>query len=322
MVDENLGSAPADTGTASTPSGGGQASVTEDILATLRHNPFPGGEAPKGKGAKAPGGKTGNDAGKTSKGNVGKPADGSSVAAQPAMNIPAPDPEKDALRQSLDTANALIDAYKGGRGGDRQEPSSGQGQQPQTQQRQQQPSAPANPYNFNIPKQLITALTSDKPEDFEMGLKGFATGVAQAVHTQMLAALKPQIEALLATHVPRMVGPQLENYNTRKAIFDDFYGSYKELNNPTLYPMIANITQDVMTALKTNQWSPAVRDTVAKRVKEILGSAIGGVAPVQTQQTQQNPLPKHPTMSGGGSSRGPVQQEDSLSRDIMDTLGF
>lgn len=322
MVDENVtageGSQVQDTGGAS--SNG----VADDVIATLRHNPFPGGEAPKGESAKADkGGKgKGNGAQTQAKGNVKQSPDGGQVA-QPGTEGQAPDPEKDALRQSLDTANSLIEAYKGGRSN-----SQGTGEQPQggTQkpaggQRQDQGQQDGPKYDFNIPQQLVQALTSDKPEDFVMGLKGFATGVALAVHQQMLTQMKPVIENMLKTHVPQMLTPALEGYNTRKAIFDDFYGTYKELNNPRLYGTIAQTTQEVMTELKTNQWSPAVRDMVAKRVKDYLGAAVGATNGAPAVNTQEA-LPRHPKMGGGSSARGDVQQPDRVAEDIMSTLGF
>lgn len=320
MANENDG-APVDSGASQGGDNGASAQVS-DVLATLRHDPFPGGQAPKAdKGAKAPkGDKGGNSAAAKPQGKDGKAPDGGSPASQPGMNTPASDPEKDALRQSLETANQLIDAYKGGRNSP-QAPAAPEGGGNNAPARREAPAQGGDgpQYNFNIPQQLVAALTSDKPEDFVKGLQGFATGVALAVHQQMIKQLQPQIEAALSTHVPRMLTPALEGYNTRKAIFDDFYGTYKELNNPRLYNTIAQTTQDVMTELRTNQWSPAVRDTVATRVKQMLASAMGGgyTAPSQGNAPA---LPAHPKMGGGSGSRPSVPNPNDMENDIMATL--
>lgn len=287
---------------------------TSDVLSVLSHDPFPGGEAPKDKAgskdttAKA-GGKTGTKAAPGT-GAKGSTPDGSGDA-QPGTTAPAADPEKDVLKQSLTHATELLDAYK------QRWTTTDAGTKPAAAGKPAAPAQSDEPnYDFNIPDQLVQALTNEDPAVFKQGVAGFAKGIGLGVHKQVTTYIEKTIPQMLEKALPALINQHMQGYNSRKAIFDDFYGTYKELNNPKLYPLIGQITQEVQTELKTTQWTPAVRDTVAKRVKDFIQSIGGAVPKTETKLPPQ----KHPQLGGGNNSRGTVETKDKLEEEIADTL--
>jgi hypothetical protein len=309
----------ADESTTNTSPDGNEANAsTNDILNTLRHDPFPGGKAPeakadtkdKGKAKAKPAEKPADSKAAEPKTGGGNQADGGATSSQPATGTPS-DPEKEALRESVKNATALIEALKSGS----KEPKSG-GKAPSGTAQPSEAESAEPKYDFNIPDQLVQALTTDDPQVFKQGVAGFAKGIGMGVHREVTKYIESQLPKMMEKIVPQMIQNHLQTFNSRKAIFDDFYGTYKELNNPTLYPVIANITATTMQELKTDKWSPAVRDTVAKKVKELLGGIVGQV-PANGNDSK---LPKHPQLGGGNNSRGPVETKNDVASDIMDTL--
>lgn len=312
--------APEDEGAGGTSPDGNEATAsTNDILSTLRHDPFPGGKAPEAKPdkvAKAPKAKSADSKAAGDKTGGGAPADGGgSDTSQPAGG-PAPDPEKEALRESNRHAAELLEAYKRGGSQPAAEPKSGARAPSGKAGTAPQDDSAEPTYNFNIPDQLVQALTSDDVNTFKTGVAGFAQGIGQGVHKQVTQYIEKQLPKMMEKMIPAMIQSHMQSYNSRKAIFDDFYGTYKELNNPTLYPVISDITGKVMQEMRTDKWSPAIRDTVAKRVKEFI-SSIGGNAAPANGNTQ---LPKHPVLGGGNNSRPAPEPKNDVAADIMDTL--
>lgn len=293
---------------ASAPSSSPQeAGIAQDVLDTLKHDPFPGGKPPVkakgGKGAKA----------KEAAPAAAAPAPATAKPSEPAA--PVVSPEVRALQESLKNATDLIEAYKS------------KGSAPAAPAAAQPKAAPAAEegpkWNFTIPDQLVEALSTDDPVKFKQGLAGMAQGVAQATYNQVQQNMERMIQPLIEKMIPQLVQRSMGQKTESDNIFNDFYGTYKELNNPKLYPLVGKITAEVMGELKTDKWSAAVRDTVGQRVKDLIAS-IAGMGPAGQPQNSAPAAalaPKHPPMFGGGNSRaGSANSTTDLEREIADTL--
>lgn len=224
-----------------------------------------------------------------------------SQEAQPAEQAPQPqeDHEKVFLRQQLENMQKVLDTLQAPK-------------QP-TQQQPTEDDIPIPEYNFNIPEPLIQHLQSENPAEVQAGVRALAQGVAQTVHKQVVQQMASMVQSV----VPQMVQQGVASANTAKEIFSDFYGTYKELNVPSLYPLVVDVAQKVASEYHAKSWSPQLRDETARRVKALLTQ---GQAPVTTPQVPQTPPAKPPAQFGGGGQRPAASQGSKTSEDIMKTL--
>jgi len=165
-------------------------------------------------------------------------------------------PELVLLRQQLDTQKQLIEQLQQG---DATTPTEGENAD------ETKPSTPA--YEFTIPEQMMTLVDSEDAAERRQGIGALAQGVAQTVHAQVME----QVQGMFTQVVPQTVMSVVQQQNTAKAIFDDFYGQNPELNREELKPLVVQVAEAAFKESKAQEWSPALRDTIATRVKSILG---------------------------------------------------
>lgn len=226
--------------------------------------------------------------------------------APPAQPAPEGDSEKELLKQQLAQLQQQVAAA-------RNLPQA----PPRTQESKAKEAAPVPAYNFTIPDKLVDGLASEDPRDRQQALGALAQGLAQAIHTTIRQEYEGVLQAQMR-QVPQMMQQQLTTQQQARGVFDDFYGKYPQLNNPSLYPVVVQTAQAVMSETGAAQWNAQLRDTVAQRVMGLLQS---------TQATAGSTVPKvngqqpPPAMFGGRQSRGPVASTaDSVAADVMDTL--
>ena len=138
-----------------------------------------------------------------------------------------------------------------------------------------QPAAPAAPasddplpaYDFTIPDQLMTGFASEDPNVRKQALAVFSKGLAHGIH----AMVRQEYRKAIVDAVPAMIDQAMTGQTLMRQVFDDFYGTHKDLNRPELRPMIVEIAQRVWHGGKFGRnWNPQMRDAVAAEAKAIL----------------------------------------------------
>lgn len=225
-------------------------------------------------------------------------------AQTPDAPAPAEDPEKALLKQQLEAMQREIEAIR--------RPA----QPPAQPAGGPQAEVPVPDYSFNIPDTLLQHLQSDNPTEVRTGVAALAQGVAQTVHRQVMQHAAEMFGAVVQQHIPQMIQQHVTGVETAKEIFSDFYGTYKELNVPTLRPLIAATAQQVATEFRANSWTPQLRDETARRVR----AALAAGNPVQP--TSPAAPPARPPVQFGGNGARPAGNvpASKTAEDIQKTL--
>lgn len=163
-------------------------------------------------------------------------------------------------------------------------------------------------YNFTIPDELVTKLTSDKVEDFKQGIGMLAKGLAGAIHAQMAGYFQEAYNPRFDT-IPSMMMQAIEAHAKAKAISDDFYGNYPEYNHPQLKPIVKQLGNDLAKKLNKSEWDEELRDAIAEQMALMLGGA--------TKKAEPKPPVK---MLPSGGARTMSNKGDEVAQDIADTL--
>lgn len=163
-------------------------------------------------------------------------------------------------------------------------------------------------YEFELPTPLLQAFDSEDPVQRSKAIGAVMTGTARVVHQNLMKNVASVMERL-----PTIIQSHVTGALRQKEIFDDFYGTYKDLNNPALRPTIVHVTRQVFQEKNVKDWSQDVRDTIAQRVYALLGRVVPTATP---------PVPPAPFTPGTGV-RGPVPDgTPSPQQDILNTLGL
>lgn len=268
---------------------------TDDITSVLHYDPFAGGdtEIPE---VKAPAVTSGTDNASAGGDENPPPVAPAAPATKPAASA-TPEVPDAAYRQIADQLATI--AASAARPQNVEPENTG-------------PKKPA--FGFNIPDPLVAALSSQDPVEFKQGLGAFAQGVAQVVFEQTIAyqdsLYKPQLESL-----PSLMLQAVQQMQHNKSVEQDFYGTYKELDNPMLRPVVKQVATQVASELGKSAWDAELRDATAKRVKELMAFAVG-----QQQQPAQTSAPAARMLSNQGTRPAVNASVDAVSRDIVDTL--
>lgn len=184
--------------------------------------------------------------------------------------------------------------------------------QNQNVQTQQQPAEPnfAQLYDFKIPVETLAKVYSENVEERAAGLTQIMQGSAVAVHRNMINVMTRYAQ----DEIPRIIQNQFAYNQAQQTVRDDFYGTYPELNRPELKPLVLQVAQQVMEETKTNSWSGKFRDTIAKRVKDVI-LAVGG----QKQQTATLPPKANFISPAAGQYGAPssVSQEEAEIAELI-----
>jgi hypothetical protein len=145
---------------------------------------------------------------------------------------------------------------------------------------------------FRIPPEIQAMLQSEDVEKQHQGLAALVGAVGQTVHKNVRQEILSQRESLrneLRTAITR----DAEMAQQARSVFNDFYGTYPELNKPELRGLVESVSRAVVAETKAQQWSADLRDKIGGKVRSILGSVV------------QNPQP--PAESSGAPPAAPTQ---------------
>lgn len=168
-------------------------------------------------------------------------------------------------------------------------------QQPEIPKTQEQPEGPA--FAFRVPPQIVQAMRSDDDAQFTAGLEALVSGVANSVWQKFTGEMTT-FRGAMSEQVAQTVQSQHTAATERQSIYSDFYGKFKELDNPALRPVVTMVAkQFIDEAGPSFTWNAAFRDKLGETVKTLLSS----LAPQQQQQTSRPNGPGNRFNSGGGS---------------------
>lgn len=289
----------------------------DELASLLEFDPFEEGNTAGSEGqGSAASGEEGSGTGEGD-GTQGQPQ--GEPQGQPSAPSGQEDPAQ--LRQQLDEALRTIYHLRDGQGNQGVQPGAQPGQQGQMgaqgQDQGESQSDPIPNYQFQIPDQLIQMMDSDDPTQRKQAFSYMAQGVAQTVHQQVRQEYQQRLDSV-RQELPQQVQQMQAAQEQQRQVFEDFYGTYQDLNRPELRPTIVNVAEAVATEFqqqgKPVQWGPEFKQAVANRTYQVLGRQPGG----QPQQAQAR-KPSQPRNFGGNARRG-VGQADTEQADIERTL--
>lgn len=196
----------------------------------------------------------------------------------------------------------------------------GQGQPSQAPQVQ----LPAHGYAFNIPPQTAALLTSENPQERIMATQALITGASQIVHQQVVTSIREELGGV----IPHIVGVMIRQHAEERAVFEDFYGTFKELNRPELRALVKQTAASVLQEYGQPAWSAQVRDVIGQRVKQIISGVLpppAGMLPTVAQPQPGAPAaqrPAQPPHMTGTTSRPAGPPLNTQQAEMLDILKF
>lgn len=149
----------------------------------------------------------------------------------------------------------------------------------------------------------VRGMLSDEPQQVAQGRQYIRQALTVMARELAATTHKRTLEDVSKTKFPELEG-RLRNEAASASASDrirfDFYGKYPELDSEEIRPVVTQIAGSVMSELGVGQWSSAVRDETARRVKA-LQERLNNVYPIRPLQ----PAPPMPNMGGGSAAGGP-----------------
>lgn len=213
------------------------------------------------------------------------------------------DPEKELLKNQIAEMQAKIDAL--------QKPAEPAPAAPGGENSNAEAAVPE--YAFQIPDQLMTLMESEDPVERRQGYAQLIQGTAQVVHAQVLQAVGEQYQRGVPAIVHKIVAEQA----LAKQVFDDFYGKYPTLNKPELRDFIKNTALEVGKTYNAKEWTPALRDAIAKRAFDVLGQTPGSVPATPPATPPAKPAPANfdgKTRGATPVTEGGINSPDDISK--------
>lgn len=162
-------------------------------------------------------------------------------------------------------------------------------------------------YSYEMPPQIVQGLFG---EDGDMGtrsraLSALVQGLGKTIHQEMRQEMQTRMQTQLPEQVSQHVQSAVSRENERARIFDDFYQTYPQFNQPAYQPIVAQAAQLVQQEIGATAWTPYMREQVAHKTALLLGGQQQQAAPpqqyiqpqVQPQYVQQ-PLVQQVTQQG------------------------
>lgn len=159
---------------------------------------------------------------------------------------------------------------------------------------------PINYNNVTVPQPLVDALASENPVERAGAVN---TLVRHMMHTTHQMAVQHAVSMLrneLTQVLPNYVRSQLEGYDSRREVFNDFYGAFPQLSHPSLRPLVMQEAQKLAAQTGARGWSQQFRNQLGEHVINLLRSlaAVPGAQP--TGPSMAAPTARPAGMRGNG----------------------
>lgn len=229
--------------------------------------------------------------------------------AQPL--VPAPAPQQDPQMAALMQQNALLQQQIVAMQAALPAQPQGQIPGPQIPGQQPVPQADALPaYSYEMPQQIVQGLFG---EDGDMGTRSRALGalvqgLGKTIHQEMRQEVQTRMQSQIPDQVSQQVQTAVSREQERARIFDDFYHTYPQFNQPAYLPIVAQAAQMVQQEIGATTWTPYMREQVAQKTAILLGGQQQQLQQQQIQQPQQFVQPQQQQVPQQFVQQPPVQQ--------------
>ncbi len=242
--------------------------------------------------------------------------DGAPPGGQPVMPEGTPSiqtegaqaDEISGLRQQVSQMQGMLQAFRmQGQGG---QPQPSQGQAPQQAQGQPQPQ-----YRFRVPDEAMVGLRSENDSEYRGVIENLLNGVAQNIHTN----LTQEFRAHVAQTVPSMIQTSQQTRGQQEAVYNDFYASFPDLNNPGVKGIVLGVAQQ-MAREGHVQWNDGFRNALGHRVRATLQQYAPEQARANAQPAAQ-PTPQ--ALRGSGAHQRQTRNSlddnspEAIARDLF-----
>lgn len=136
---------------------------------------------------------------------------------------------------------------------------------PPQQQQQQQQAGPERTFNIGIPDELIAGMASEDPIQRRNATQVLVNGVGDMIYAKVMKEVREFVPQA-ARGIVQTTHQEAEQHNQ---IQTDFYGKYPEFAKPELRIVVYSVANAVAKELGAREWSPALRDAIAARMKSI-----------------------------------------------------
>lgn len=182
----------------------------------------------------------------------------------------------------------------------------GQGQQAQAGQQSESAEADTQQewqelqqkYQLQVPEQAAKMLNPEAPQQAKQALEVILRDFGAFAHQQARKEIQ-QTRDTLKQEVPQEVQEKSEADRIRQ----DFFGTYPELQDDNLMPLIQQESQNAMQEVGASAWNQQVRDRAAQRVKQRLGKVVGA-EPQANGKAQGKKGPGAESKRTGGNGTG------------------
>ena len=256
----------------------------------------------------------------------GKPEDSAAAddgSQQPPKHGKSGEPDKgnaevEALKEQIRQQGILIQNMQ-------QQQAASQGQQGQGGQQagQQEQNDPVPDYTLSIPHEIVEGLADDDSSKRSQALQMLVAGIGKTVHQTVRQEFQQKLDAAKQSISQENQQRQGQQSQTQQ-ITTDYFGKYPTHGSQLLRPIVQQKAQEVMAEWNVQQWSPEVRDEIARRVDRTVQEA--GFQTGQQQQPsnggQRQNGQRAPHMRRGGASPAGKQESGgpNSQADIHDTL--
>lgn len=232
------------------------------------------------------------------------PAPGDGQGAIPPVQPPT-QPQPDPRQQEFDTLRTENTELR------RQIAQIAAGMAQQTPAQRPAAEPPPNPYLVRFNPQVISALRSENPAEFEQGMQAVLAEFGMMVHQNVMREMHGVMN--------RVVPATISSHQQKSDIAQDFYAKYPRFNNPMVRQYVGKAAMDLARQQGTGfQWTPQFRDAVAK---EVVKRIQADMPPTRRPQPQQPPAPLAPAGARGGVASGRGTDPNSPEA-IADMLGL
>lgn len=179
----------------------------------------------------------------------------------------------------------------------------------QQQQTQATPSKPPEEpkkedypnYMFQVPPQIAEMLQSEDPNAQRQGLAALIAGMGRTVHEHLRREYQETLNNRIQSFREQFVSDQ-QRAEQARAVYNDFYTTYPQLNRPELRGVVEYATRQVVAEEKASTWSASLRDKIGSRVLSVLGQ-VGTPSAEPGSGGLATPAPVVAGNGSGGGSR-------------------
>ncbi|MGI9610005.1 MAG: hypothetical protein ACR2NL_06895 [Acidimicrobiia bacterium] len=236
---------------------------------------------------------------------VQQPQDPTQPQQPPVQQPPVESPELTLMRQSLEQSNQLVAQLQSQMASMQQQQQQPAPQQPGILPQQQQPQADPlqGNYRFQMPAELVNGLASEDANIRSQALTFLVENTGKQIHQQVLSSVQQMI--------PQQVAPIVQQHQAQAqhdtTVYNDFYGTYPNLNQPQYRPIVREAADAVLARYPNVPWSDQLKAAIGQEAVQRINNLATGMQQPYAQPVPPQQMP--PVQPGGAPGVQGVQQQ-------------